>query len=57
MERVKASAMSAQISGFIDSLSDGYDTTVGEHGFMLSEVKGNGSELQGHYTNDPKFLF
>ena len=36
MTRVEAAARIAQISGFIDSLADGYDTIVGEDGFMLS---------------------
>ena len=36
MSQVKKAAKSAEISGFIDTLSNGYDTTVGECGAMLS---------------------
>jgi ATP-binding cassette subfamily B protein len=35
-ERVKEAARAAEISGFIDTLPNGYDTQVGERGIRLS---------------------
>ncbi|AXR07342.1 ABC transporter ATP-binding protein [Salinimonas sediminis] len=36
LERVKSAAQKANIDGFIEGLSDGYDTVVGENGDLLS---------------------
>ena len=55
-EEVEAAARAAQIHGFIDSLPDGYETTVGERGLKLSGGEKQRVGIARTLLKDPPIL-
>ncbi|HEY9439913.1 MAG TPA: ABC transporter ATP-binding protein [Streptomyces sp.] len=55
-EQIERAARTAQADGFITSLPDGYDTTVGEHGLTLSGGQRQRVALARAVLTDPRLL-
>ena len=53
---VRAAARMAQAEGFIDALPDGFDTVVGERGFMLSGGQRQRVAIARALITDPRVL-
>ena len=56
MELVKRAAIVANAHGFIENLPDGYNTIVGERGFLLSGGQKQRVAIARAMVSDPKVL-
>jgi len=55
-EEVEAAARSAQLTEFIDSLPDGYETNIGEHGIKLSGGQKQRLSIARVFLKNPPIL-
>ncbi|KAG8819207.1 GTPase-activating protein [Serendipita sp. 399] len=56
MEKVKEAAIKANADGFISALPEGYDTLVGERGFLLSGGQKQRIAIARAIVSDPRVL-
>ena len=57
MEKIKDSCDKAQLTDFVKSLKDGFDTEIGERGMKLSGVNSKELELLELYITIPMSFF